>query len=50
MSGSLALVLLNGWLMLDFRFSFLCRTGSLSSEDDEDWPTSPVVPVYEELS
>lgn len=22
------------------------RTGSLSSEDDEDWPTSPVVPIY----
>lgn len=25
-----------------------CSTGSVSSEEGEDWPSSPVVPVYEQ--
>lgn len=28
-------------------FSPISRTGSVSSEEGEDWPTSPILPVYE---
>lgn len=30
-----------------FFFIFIHRTGSVSSEEGEDWPTSPILPVYE---
>lgn len=29
-------------------FHSTCRTESVSSEEEEDWPTSPIIPIFEQ--